>query len=260
MANINIVHTETHDESKPAGSRARSLGDDDIREKDRAIRERLAVDHVSPADESGETGVGTHKQVTMKTSAADPTTYADVGYVYLKTVSGTIEQFYKDSAGNVTQQTSGGKTRAESIGGVYPAADAAAVASILSRILPSIYPIGVVITLGVSTNPATLFGFGTWTAIAGKVIVGINAGDAEFDTLDETGGEKTHTLITAEMPAHVHAIDESKRGGYANNNEFYTVATGGSSPTTFNSDSAGGDGAHNNLQPYIVKYVWQRTA
>ncbi len=107
MANIAIVHTETHDETKPAGSRARSLGDDDIKEKDRALRERLAIDHVSPADETGEAGVGIHKKVTMRI-AADPTTYDDVGYLYLKTISAVIELFYKNSAGSILQITSAG--------------------------------------------------------------------------------------------------------------------------------------------------------
>jgi hypothetical protein len=109
MDNIEIVHVETHNEAKPAGDRARSLGDDDIREKDRAIRERFAVDHVSPADESGEKAVGIHKQTTMRASGSDPTAYADIGTVFCKLVSGVIELCYKDSAGSVKQLTSGGK-------------------------------------------------------------------------------------------------------------------------------------------------------
>ena len=64
-----------------------------------------------------------------------------------------------------------------------------------AQLLALVYPVGSVVTFGVSTNPATLFGFGTWAAIAGKVIVGIDAGQEEFDTLDETGGEKTHQLV-----------------------------------------------------------------
>lgn len=115
MANISIVHTETHDETKPAGTRARSLGDDDIREKDRMYRERLAIDHVFLADESGEAGIGIHKKVTMRILAADPTQYDDVGYVYLKTVSGVIELFYEDSAGTVTQLTSAGKILGDNV-------------------------------------------------------------------------------------------------------------------------------------------------
>jgi microcystin-dependent protein len=119
-----------------------------------------------------------------------------------------------------------------------------------------IYPVGIVVTLGVSTNPNTLFGVGTWSAIAGKVIVGINAGDAEFDTLDETGGAKTHTLSTDEMPAHTHNYTLRTQ---TNNGQIEPTGGDGDAVATPTS-SAGGGQAHNNLQPYIVKYVWQRAS
>lgn len=136
------------------------------------------------------------------------------------------------------------------------AAAAASAASVptMATILATMMPVGFVVTLGVSTNPATLYGFGTWAAIAGKVIVGLDAGQTEFDTLDETGGAKTHTLDITEIPAHTHtyiAPDPSSAGGSSGNNR---------STVTSNTGSAGGGLAHNNLQPYIVKYVWQRTA
>jgi hypothetical protein len=115
MANFAVVHTETNDESKPAGSRARSLGDDDIREFKRTIRERLAVDHIFLADESGENAIGIHKQVTMRALVDDPTAYDDVGYLYLKTVSGVIEFFYKDSAGKEIQMSTNGKILGDNV-------------------------------------------------------------------------------------------------------------------------------------------------
>lgn len=129
-----------------------------------------------------------------------------------------------------------------------------------------IYPVGVVVTLGVSTNPATLFGFGTWTAIAGRVIVGINASDTEFDTLDETGGSKEVTLSAAQsgLPNHRH---QTYSGSADNTNNNYIEDPYGTSQSNGGAGGyttyAGGDAAtsaHTNLQPYIVKYVWQRTA
>jgi hypothetical protein len=124
--------------------------------------------------------------------------------------------------------------------------------------LQAVYPVGsIYINAAVATNPGTLLGFGTWAAFgAGRVIVGLNAADSDFDTVQETGGAKTHTLSTAELPSHTH------------NSNFVTGGTGVSGVNTAgNYDAAtnatsatGGGGAHNNLQPYIVAYMWRRTA
>ena len=130
-------------------------------------------------------------------------------------------------------------------------------------LLDAVYPVGAVYISVVSTSPATLFG-GTWAAFAaGRVLVGIDAGDTDFDVVEETGGAKTHTLIAAEMPAHVHRMrrNATTTGGLSG----LTTApdTSSSNPAdlgTLDTGAAGGDGAHNNLQPYIVVYMWKRTA
>ena len=67
--------------------------------------------------------------------------------------------------------------------------------SLIAALLNAIYPIGHVYHSTVSTNPATLLGMpaSTWTAIAtGRVLIAIDAADADFDTVRETGGAKTH--------------------------------------------------------------------
>lgn len=70
------------------------------------------------------------------------------------------------------------------------------------------WPVGSVFIAAVSTNPATLLGFGTWVAFgAGRMLVGLDAADPDFDTVEEVGGAKTHTLTTAEMPSHTHVQD-----------------------------------------------------
>lgn len=129
----------------------------------------------------------------------------------------------------------------------------------------TLLPVGSIVVLGVSTNPATLYGFGTWTAIEGKVLVG-KAASGTFGTLDATGGEETHTLTVNEMPAHTHELT------YSGNGKSITLNTGstnynltwGTTGTNTTPDiigkSVGGGAAHNNLQPYVVKYMWQRTA
>lgn len=67
------------------------------------------------------------------------------------------------------------------------------------------WPIGSIFLSTVETNPAELLGFGTWEAFgAGRVLVGLDTGQTEFDAMDKTGGAKTHTLTEQEMPAHTH--------------------------------------------------------
>ena len=66
------------------------------------------------------------------------------------------------------------------------------------------WPIGSVYTSVLPANPSTLFG-GTWVAIAaGRTLVGIDAGDPDFDTAEEMGGAKTVTLTEAQIPSHTH--------------------------------------------------------
>ena len=124
--------------------------------------------------------------------------------------------------------------------------------------LQQVYPVGsVYINYSNNTNPGTLLGFGTWVATAvGRAIVGIDAGQAEFDTAGETGGAKTHTLTATEMPAHNHnekfRTPDGSTGAWA----IQYNSNGGIILTT---ENAGGGGAHNNLQPYQVFYIWRRT-
>lgn len=182
--------------------------------------------------------------------------------------------------------------------------------------LEQVYPVGsVYINASDSTNPATLLGFGTWSAFgAGRVPVGIDSTDTDFDTAEETGGTKTHTLTESEMPSHTHTQDSHNHsqnshdhgmsahnhsqyshghqfryntnmgyGGYhgpnstgslkpantwvinatasnysATSNPHALTAT--NNATTATNQDTGGDGAHNNVQPYITVYMWKRTA
>lgn len=134
------------------------------------------------------------------------------------------------------------------------------------------YPVGSIYTSVVATNPATLLGVGTWAAFgAGKVMVGINSGDSDFDTVEETGGTKTHTLTTSEIPSHNHNSVHGGSSGSGRPSGFSAVSNslspynfgGGTDDDDWGSSttsSTGGGAAHNNLQPYIVVYMWKRTA
>ena len=87
--------------------------------------------------------------------------------------------------------------------------------------------------------------------IRGRIPVGRDAGQAEFDTLAETGGAKTHTLVTAEMPSHRHSLQYTTSAGAVQHIKNDPAATTGTLEASA-MGTTGGDGAHNNLQPYIV--------
>lgn len=129
------------------------------------------------------------------------------------------------------------------------------------------WPVNSIYTSIVSTNPSSLFG-GTWSAFgAGRVLVGLDSGDTDFDTAEETGGAKTVTLTAAQsgLPSHAHTI---VAGGNTFDNANTAGRVGGASTQTNATKSgivnaiAGADAAsaHNNVQPYIVVYFFKRTA
>ena len=96
-----------------------------------------------------------------------------------------------------------------------------ATTAFVTAALQAVYPVGSIYINAASTsNPAVLMGFGTWTEFgAGKVLIGLDAADTDFDTLEETGGSKTSTssgtiagtvgdtaLTEAQMPKHFHRM------------------------------------------------------
>jgi hypothetical protein len=145
-----------------------------------------------------------------------------------------------------------------------------ATTAVVKAALAAMYPVGSVYTnISDSTNPATLLGFGTWVAITGRVVVGLDSGDAAFDTAGETGGSKdaivvSHTHSVTD-PGHTHnytklsLISGTSSGPDANWWSASTQATS-SATTGISIASAGSSGTNANLQPYVVAYVWKRTA
>ena len=96
--------------------------------------------------------------------------------------------------------------------------------------------------------------------LKGKVPVGLDSSDSDFDTLGETGGEKTHTLSVSELPSHNHGTTYSYANvsGTGPKGSETKISTGSTYYFNYrNSTDNRGDGqAHNNLQPYtVINYI-----
>lgn len=138
------------------------------------------------------------------------------------------------------------------------------------------YPVGAVYLSDRATSPATLFG-GTWARFGeGRMIVGVNEADADFDTPLSTGGSKTTTIAAANLPqhthdfSHVHGVSTTAgaTGSASSQLARGTVTESGITTAPFqNSNPArntdGGPGSSTpmrTLDPYVTVYMWRRTA
>lgn len=90
--------------------------------------------------------------------------------------------------------------------------------------------------------------------LKGRVPVGKDSAQSEFNVLGETGGAKTHTLTVAEMPSHTHDSGLARTTGAGATTTGTGIPPHNNTPTGSWPDlgNTGGGGAHNNLQPYLV--------
>ena len=160
-----------------------------------------------------------------------------------------------------------------------------------ASILDLVYPVGSIYMSVDPRNPHEFIG-GTWVEWGkGKVPVGVDKDDNDFNAAGKEGGEKTHYLSVSEMPSHSHegtyTSPKSETTGKPDNNGEYSdtkysvhydvtesgmryveTSSGMVVPIPLNNviESIhgvypnGGSQAHNNLQPYITCYMWKRTA
>lgn len=119
------------------------------------------------------------------------------------------------------------------------------------------YPVGSIYmsaTLSTAAQVEAAIG-GTWVAWgAGRVPVGVDTSDADFDTAEETGGSKylqQHSHNTVNWAAGYQTGSQSN---------FFTVLCGDSSSYVKQAVANAGTGDSGNLQPYITCYMYKRTA
>ena len=154
-----------------------------------------------------------------------------------------------------------------------------------TEIFKLIYPVGSIYisaTLATTGAVATAFG-GTWEVFgAGKVLVGFETGDATFGTALGEGGAENNTLDITQIPEHSHYIARSTSGtagslsssNHMTTSNTLTSRSAYSLAGTTNNPSVGLTGMEiqdatgseqtqtsvTNLQPYIVVYMYRRTA
>ena len=136
----------------------------------------------------------------------------------------------------------------------------------IADLYDAIFPIGQIIIKGDDADYSNWLGF-TWERTAvGKVLVGYDSTDTDFNTIGKTGGEKKHTLTVDEMPAHNHNLNaftsgSGSTGRFTGTYEWSSTSSDTESTRWIgNTVDVGGGQAHNNLQPYQVVAYWKRTA
>ena len=140
------------------------------------------------------------------------------------------------------------------------------------------YPVGAIFTTTTayadSAAVVAAIGGTTWVAFgAGKVLVGLDSGDTDFDTSEETGAAKTASgtsgSTAADLAAHTHTGTIRYNSGLTDNAGSCSVDEEGGQGTfhvtnakTTGSTGSGGGHTHTGdaVQPYIVVYFWKRTA
>ncbi|WP_028008690.1 phage baseplate protein [Solimonas flava] len=104
-----------------------------------------------------------------------------------------------------------------------------------------------------SVSPAMRWPWQTWIEVPGRVLVGYDASQTEFNAIGKQGGAKTKTLSINELPVGAAIKPHVGNGG-----EIDGYSTG--APNADNFDTAGGSQAFSLLPPYRVARVWRRTA
>jgi hypothetical protein len=118
-----------------------------------------------------------------------------------------------------------------------------------------LYPVGsLYMNDAVSTNPGTLLGFGTWTAITDRIIIGVGS---TYTPAQATGGSATVTIGLTNLPSPGGSF--TRYDGNGSGSTGVQGTTNGASGTSQN--VTGGSGtALNVMNPYYAAYIWRRSA
>lgn len=182
--------------------------------------------------------------------------------------SGGAANFYKET----TDKAVSGSALPITSGGVFEIEQRLqnsklSIADIGTMVFDRLYPVGAVITFHDNNDHSAHLGF-YWERFAvGKTLIGIDYSDEEFSDIGNNGGEKKHTLSINEIPKHQHFLHTARATGSnltdiltSNPLEYLPGSTTGANESRngLKTEETGGNGAHNNLPPYIVTAFWIR--
>lgn len=133
-----------------------------------------------------------------------------------------------------------------------------------AEVYESMYPIGSqYVNFTDSTNPATLLGFGVWQAVEGRVVVGYDGTQTEFNAAEKTGGSKTNTHNHWTLTSNDGNAQYQTNSSYAPRTRVVNKnrsAIGASNSVGGTREDSTYDETINILQPYITAYVWKRVS
>lgn len=133
--------------------------------------------------------------------------------------------------------------------------------------LQMVYPVGSIYITTVNTNPAQIFGFGTWEKYSGGYVY---AAASTISKTNYTGwGTQNHTLTTNEMPSHTHSLHGNTNAYHASGVGYWNYQAiegycGGNYVDLYQNgcgaNSTGGDQGHSHDIATVDVFLWKRTA
>jgi hypothetical protein len=245
------TYIDSLDVSNPAATDALSQADEHLR----LLKSTIKATWVNVTGPVTATHTELNTRPAMTTDGSTPALASGIDAAAVRTLIGVSAPAAIESDGTVPTLATG-----ISAGEIISLIGAAT--------LLTVYPVGAIFTSVAATAPATMFG-GTWEALpAGRVLVNFDASDTDFDTVEFGGGNKSGTVDTViprdgwgdvqsntdELPEPTTAgrlITGSGTGEDQENLESLAHASGDQTITS---------SVASLLQPYMVVYMWKRTA